>query len=111
MKFSAYSRCVRITRNLEQLYTVDQAELQVAEEIQLAKSVSEIAMNLQNNTDINRFLQMFQPIIPTVNAFFNRYWSWMKTRRSEKIAWAYCSKLPHSPRPVLTYHSLKDFRN
>ncbi|NSW51479.1 MAG: glycine--tRNA ligase subunit beta [Anaerolineae bacterium] len=67
----AFSRCVRITRGLSQQFSLDMSALETTEETTLAEAVNDTAQLLQGNTDVDRFLEAFTPMVPLVNAFFD----------------------------------------
>ncbi len=78
----AYSRCVRITRDLREQYTVEperfvepaeqalyQALLQAEEEL---RPVTSAASNLLTAHSVDAFIEAFRPMIPAVNTFFDQ---------------------------------------
>jgi glycyl-tRNA synthetase beta subunit len=68
----AFSRCVRITRDLKQQFTVDAALLVDIEEKQLFDAV-QAALSIERKAgSVDDMLNAFTPLIPSVNAFFDK---------------------------------------
>ena len=69
----AYARCVRITRDIKEVYIVDpQAFAEKAEEgLYAALLQAEKALHLSRIQSVNSFLTAFLPMIPEVNRFFD----------------------------------------
>ena len=69
----AYARCVRITRDVKEVYIVDpQAFAEKAEEsLYAALLQAEKALHLSRIQSVNSFLTAFLPMIPEVNRFFD----------------------------------------
>ena len=71
LTLDSFARCVRITRDLDQKYAVDQALFSEKEEKNLAKAVQEtLAADLAPG-DLDGFLKLFKPLIPLITAFFD----------------------------------------
>jgi len=68
----AFSRCVRITRDLKQQFTVDAALLVDIEEKQLFDAI-QAALSIERKAgSVDDMLNAFTPLIPSVNAFFDK---------------------------------------
>ncbi len=69
----AYARCVRITRDIEQIFEVDaEAFAEKAEQALYAELLqAEKALHLARIPTANSFLTAFLPMIPAVNRFFD----------------------------------------
>jgi len=69
----AYARCVRITRDIQEAFTLDpQAFAEKAEEsLYAALQQAEKAIHLSRIHSVNSFLTAFVPMIPEVNRFFD----------------------------------------
>jgi glycyl-tRNA synthetase len=67
-----YARCVRITRDLEEVYPVDPARLEAPEEKALHQAVGKAELAGREPGDVDAFLQAFQPLIPAVEDFFDQ---------------------------------------
>ncbi|NMC45903.1 MAG: glycine--tRNA ligase subunit beta [Chloroflexi bacterium] len=68
----AFSRCVRITRELETQFSVDPALLADKEEKQLYDAVKASLSTERQAGSVDDMLNAFMPLIPTVNAFFDK---------------------------------------
>ena len=66
----AFSRCVRITRDLEQVFTVDPAGLTLAEEKDLLAAVERSESALTNQRTMDVFLHQVENMVPAINRFF-----------------------------------------
>ena len=66
----AYARCVRITRDFQEKFTVDPAELQEAPERELYAALVKAEKDRGVSGKIDDFLNAFLPLIPYVNRFF-----------------------------------------
>ncbi|HET6846255.1 MAG TPA: DALR anticodon-binding domain-containing protein, partial [Anaerolineales bacterium] len=70
----AFARCVRITRDQRQRFSVQAKALTENEEKALWAAVrkAEIALRNSPRKDVEALLAAFEPMIPTVNQFFER---------------------------------------
>ncbi|NMB61107.1 MAG: glycine--tRNA ligase subunit beta [Chloroflexi bacterium] len=68
----AFSRCVRITRDLEQQFSVEPALLTDKEEKQLYDVVQTSLSTTRQAGSVDDMLNAFIPMIPAVNAFFDK---------------------------------------
>lgn len=68
----AYSRSVRITRDLKQKFTVNPALLKEPEEIALLEAVEQSEKRLADNTSLNNALTEVQGLVAKINAFFDK---------------------------------------
>lgn len=66
----AYSRCVRITRDLKVKYAVQTEMLEEAAEIELFNNLLKAEETERNEGSIDDFLNAFVPMIPAVDTFF-----------------------------------------
>jgi glycyl-tRNA synthetase len=66
----AFSRCVRITRDLDEVYAVDEAALQEAAEKDLLKALEKAEAALKGADTVEAFIAAFVPLVPAINAFF-----------------------------------------
>ena len=67
----AFSRCVRITRDLDTVYSVDEAGFQEDSETALHQAINHAEANMTGKTSIDAFLSAFVPLAPVVNRFFD----------------------------------------
>jgi glycyl-tRNA synthetase len=67
----AFSRCVRITRNLKESFTVQPEGLKEPSEKNLLAQITRMETSLQNSSSVDDLLNAFQPAIPAVTAFFD----------------------------------------
>jgi glycyl-tRNA synthetase len=68
----AYSRCVRITRDLFETYPVEEALFVDDAERALFSAVNTLISAVdKDNHHVHRFFETLQPMIPTINAFFD----------------------------------------
>ncbi len=68
---AAYSRCVRITRDLDVLHPVDPALFMQDAEKELFVAVEETEQADRSPGSVNDFLETFLPLIPAINRFFD----------------------------------------
>ena len=67
----AFSRCVRITRDQKEVFSVHPDKLDTAEEKALFNLVQNLQEKLENNHSVDIFLSNFAPLVPAINAFFD----------------------------------------
>jgi glycyl-tRNA synthetase len=67
----AFARCVRITRDQKRIYPVDEKKFQEKEEQKLYSALVKAEAAVKQPT-VDQFLQAFVPMIPAVNAFFDK---------------------------------------
>ena len=67
----AYSRCVRITRDLEEVYPVDEALFEVDSEGALWAAVNQAETAREDDRTVDSFLNAFVPLVAVINRFFN----------------------------------------
>jgi glycyl-tRNA synthetase len=68
----AFARCVRITRDQKQVFPVSAKTLVEKEEKALFQAVEQAEKQARLPGSVDDFLQAFQPLIPVVNAFFEK---------------------------------------
>ncbi len=66
----AYSRCVRITRDQKEIFSVDEKLFQDPAEIELAAAVKQAVASRQAPDSADELFALFQPLIPVINRFF-----------------------------------------
>jgi glycyl-tRNA synthetase len=67
----AFSRCVRITRDLDQVYPVDAVSLQEQAEKDLLKALEKAEGELAGKDTVAAFIAAFVPMVPAINIFFD----------------------------------------
>jgi glycyl-tRNA synthetase len=67
----AYARCVRITRDLKELFPVDPGVLKEPAENELFSSLQEAEAHTRRPGSVDDFLSVFTPLIPAINQFFD----------------------------------------
>ena len=65
-----YSRCVRITREYKERFTVNQAALVVPAEVELYSAVQNALLATHHPGSIDGFMHAFLPMMPAINKFF-----------------------------------------
>jgi glycyl-tRNA synthetase len=68
----AYARCVRITRDLEELFPVDAERFDEPVEADLHDSLAAAEAEQRGVGSVDDFLNAFLPMIPTINRFFDQ---------------------------------------
>lgn len=68
----AFARCVRITREFDQSFPVDDKLLTERAEIELYQKVREAERRRRAPGSVDDFLNAFLPLIPTINVFFDQ---------------------------------------
>ncbi|PKN82398.1 MAG: hypothetical protein CVU46_18095, partial [Chloroflexi bacterium HGW-Chloroflexi-8] len=67
---ATYSRCVRITRDLSEVYQIDTPLLQEDAERELYAGLTTVMNVERRNGSISDFFQIFMPLVPVINQFF-----------------------------------------
>ena len=67
----AFSRCVRITRDQEKIYSVDENFFVNESEEALYKALLKAEKELAGRMDVDAFLNAFVPMVPVINQFFD----------------------------------------
>ena len=67
----AFSRCVRITRDLDEVYAVDEACLEESAEKDLLKALEKAEADLAGADTVEAFMAAFVPMVPAINTFFD----------------------------------------
>jgi glycyl-tRNA synthetase len=67
----AYSRCVRITRDLKQTFIVDPGKFATPEEDLLYQAILKAELAVNSTKDVDGCLNAFLPMIPVINTFFD----------------------------------------
>jgi len=67
----AYSRCVRITRDLKQNFGVKTGEFTAPEESDLYQALLKAETVVKDSQDVDMCLNAFLPMIPVINIFFD----------------------------------------
>ncbi len=68
----AFARCVRITRDQKQAFSVNEKAFAEKEENDLFKALEKAEKTKRADGSVDDFLNAFVPMIPTVNAFFDK---------------------------------------
>ena len=68
----AFSRSVRMTRDLEQTYVVDAEVLIEKEELELLKAVERAETELLQNLGIGQALEQIRQLVDPINTFFDK---------------------------------------
>jgi glycyl-tRNA synthetase beta subunit len=67
----AYSRCVRITRDLKERFAINQQAFVEEAEVQLYQALQRAESKERRSTSVDGFLGVFTPMIPAINRFFD----------------------------------------
>lgn len=67
----AYARCVRITRDVEEMYSVEAKVFAEAKEKGLYDALMSAEASERSPGDVDEFFDAFKPMIPAINAFFD----------------------------------------
>jgi glycyl-tRNA synthetase len=68
----AYARCVRITRDVEQRYPVEEGLFIEPAEVELYRALSQAEETPRSPGSVDDFLTAFLPMIPAINRFFDK---------------------------------------
>lgn len=68
----AYARCVRITRDLKQIYPTNKEMFEEDAEQELYQSLVSAENEPRSSGSVNDFLEAFIPLIPKINQFFDQ---------------------------------------
>ncbi|MEL6269170.1 MAG: glycine--tRNA ligase subunit beta, partial [Chloroflexota bacterium] len=66
-----FARCIRITRELDTMYSVDESLLQEDAEKALYAAYTEAVEKLPADGNVDTFLSAFEPMVPAVATFFD----------------------------------------
>ncbi len=80
----AYARCVRITRDQNTQFTVDSNKLVEPAEKELYNALLTAEGRERSGDVVADFFDVFLPMIPAVNRFFDHVLVRMRTRRSQQ---------------------------
>jgi glycyl-tRNA synthetase beta subunit len=69
---AAFSRCVRITRDLKETYAVDESLVSEDAERDLLNALVAAEATKRAPGSVDDFLNVFTPIIPAINLFFDK---------------------------------------
>ncbi len=72
LTLDSFARCVRITRDLEEIYPVSEKLLKEDAEIMLSKAVEKAFTAALVPGDLEGFFQVFTPLIPRISDFFDK---------------------------------------
>ena len=67
----AFSRCVRITRDQQETFAIDESLFELESERALFQSLREAEGEIADSVLVNDFLGAFLPMIPVINRFFD----------------------------------------
>jgi glycyl-tRNA synthetase len=67
----AFSRCVRITRDMEETYRVNPAIFENDAEKKLSNAIETAEKKMDGEKTVNAFLTAFLPMVPAINTFFD----------------------------------------
>jgi glycyl-tRNA synthetase len=68
----AFARCIRITRDQKQTFSVEEKSFVEKEEKELFKALEKAEKSKRAEGSVDDFLNTFVPMIPAVNAFFDK---------------------------------------
>ena len=68
----AYSRCVRITRDLDEVYELNPDLFTAEEEMELYRALQKAQRQERQAGSVGDFLAAFIPMIPLINGFFDQ---------------------------------------
>lgn len=66
-----FARCVRISRGEKMQHRIEPAALTEAQETTLYEAYLDVAAGLDANSNVDAFLSAFEPIVPSIVAFFD----------------------------------------
>ena len=67
----AFSRCVRITRDLDETFAVDEDQFVNDEEQLLYTAIRQAERDMTGAKSVDAFLNAFMPMVPVINRFFD----------------------------------------
>jgi glycyl-tRNA synthetase beta subunit len=70
LTLDSFARCVRITRDLSETYSVDKKLFKEDEEVTLFKAVEKAIAVDKKSGDLETFFKIFTPLIPHITKFF-----------------------------------------
>jgi len=69
--FPAFSRCVRITRDQDETFVVNDAHFEVESEQALFETILQAEKVLTGVKNVDTFMDAFMPMVPVINRFFD----------------------------------------
>ena len=67
----SFARCVRITRDLDEVYPVDSKSFEAKAEIKLGAEMDQALSKEISPGDLEGFLEVFEPMVPAITDFFD----------------------------------------
>jgi glycyl-tRNA synthetase len=105
----AYARCVRITRDQTQEFHVDEGLLKEPAEKVLFKAVEKAQAMKRQPGSVNDLLNVFVPMIPEINAFFEKVLVMDKDIRLQQNRLGLLQKISHLADGVADFSLLEGF--
>ena len=107
----AFARCVRITRDQRQAFPVKEQGFQEKEEGALYTAIqqAEAALGKKAETSVDDFLNTFTPMIPAINAFFDKVLVMAEDRTVRENRLALLQRIAAMPRGLADLSKLEGF--
>jgi glycyl-tRNA synthetase len=107
----AFARCVRITRDQRQAFPVKEQGFQEKEEEALYTAIqqAEAALGKKAETSVDDFLNTFTPMIPAINAFFDKVLVMAEDRTVRENRLALLQRIAAMPRGLADLSKLEGF--
>lgn len=105
----AYSRCARITRNLEASFSVDTTLLVEPEERALFDQLHEARARLDGSDDLQLALTQVQELVDAINAFFNKVLVMTEDKRVQQNRLGMLQQIVVLVRPLVDLSALEGF--
>jgi glycyl-tRNA synthetase len=106
---AAFARCVRITRNQKQTFQTDEKVFAEAEEKQLFAALKQAESAPRRAGSVDDFLNAFVPMIPAVNAFFDKVLVMVEDKKLQQNRLALLQRIGRLSEGVVDLSKLEGF--
>ncbi len=105
----AFSRCVRIVRDLDEVYQVNESLLEEESEKLLYEAVTRAENGMAGTKTVDAFLNAFLPMVPVINRFFDEVLVMAEDENVRKNRLALCQRIAGLSEGVADLSCLEGF--
>jgi len=105
----AFSRCVRIVRDLDEAYQVNESLLEEESEKLLYEAVTRAENGMAGTKTVDAFLNAFLPMVPVINRFFDEVLVMAEDENVRKNRLALCQRVAEFSEDVADLSCLEGF--
>ncbi len=104
-----FSRCVRIVRDLDEIYSVDEKLLKEPSEKAFYAGILDIEESMAGTDSVDAFLSAFVPTMPDINRFFDEVLVMAEDEAIRKNRLALCQRIASSTDDIADFSLLEGF--